>query len=208
MLIPISRTPIGSFVFEVRFGVSFQTFRIGRPKPPGGAVFIPVVLRIGSVGYFFSAAGEFDQLAALYPLPHTPVPSHQSLRRSSQRSSACAVVLPIIKIASTFNILCGLFKDNDPSHAWPEESRDLSWGMVRKLPSPASTFANRAERTSPCQSGDGISWFAPANDRQRSSIARRRSDALMVLMSDSASMPEMEQSAAEEIKDWVLLPIE
>ena len=93
----------------------------------------------------------------------------------------------VVKFTPTLDILSGFLEDNDSPHAYFEASRALSSGIVRNFPSPASTFAKRAESTSPCQSGDGTSSSEPEKDRQRSSMVCNRSVRLMVLISDSAN---------------------
>lgn len=65
-----------------------------------------------------------------------------------------AYFLLVVKFTPTLDILSGFLEDNDSPHAYFEASRALSSGIVRKFPSPASTFAKRPASTSPCQSGD------------------------------------------------------
>ena len=96
--------------------------------------------------------------------------------------------LQVVKLAPLLDVLSSFFEDKDFPLDRFDASRALSSGIVRNFPSPASTFAKRSERTSPCQSGDGTSFSEAEKDRQRSSIACRRSLRLMLWISDSANM--------------------
>lgn len=79
--------------------------------------------------------------------------------------------LQVVKFAPALDVLSGLFEDNDAPHARFEASRALSSGIVRNFPSPASTFAKRSERISPCQPGEGGLSSDAEKERQSSSIA-------------------------------------
>ena len=79
--------------------------------------------------------------------------------------------LQVVKLAPLLDVLSSFFEDKDFPLDRFDARRALSSGIVRNFPSPASTFAKRSERTSPCQSGDGTSSSEAEKDRQRSSIA-------------------------------------
>ena len=96
--------------------------------------------------------------------------------------------LQVVKLAPLLDVLSSFFEDKDFPLDRFDASRALSSGIVRNFPSPASTFAKHSERTSPCQSGDVTSFSEAEKDRQRSSIACRRSLRLMLWISDSANM--------------------
>jgi hypothetical protein len=99
--------------------------------------------------------------------------------------------LQVVKFAPALDVLCGFFEDNEAPNARFDARRALSSGIVRNFPSPASTFAKRSERTSPCQSGDESLSSDAEKERQSSSIACRRSIGLMLLISDSAKMGQL-----------------
>ena len=77
----------------------------------------------------------------------------------------------VVEFASALDVLSGFFEDNNLPHARFDARRALSSGIVRNFPSPASTFAKRSERTSPCQSGDRSLSSDAEKERQSSSIA-------------------------------------
>jgi hypothetical protein len=96
-------------------------------------------------------------------------------------------LLQFMKNAPALDVLSSFFEDNDSPHARFDPSRAFSSGIVRNFLSPVSTFARRSEGTSPSQSGEGTSSLEPEKDRQRSSIACRRSVRLRLLILASAN---------------------
>jgi hypothetical protein len=96
--------------------------------------------------------------------------------------------LQVVKLAPLLDVLSRFFEDNNLPYDRFDASRALSSGIVRNFPSPASTFAKRSERTSPCQSGDGSLSSDAEKERHSNSIACRRSVVLILWISASANI--------------------
>ena len=85
---------------------------------------------------------------------------------------ANARFLRVVKISRRFKIFSSVCKNDDLLR---RRRRSLSCSTLRNCASPASAFALRAARTSPCHSGDSRSRCSLERDAQSHSIASSRS---------------------------------